>query len=272
MLRHNWSDKIAADFATNYIRGISLWLNSMPYSLNPWFQDTYMLQKYGQINTTLGRIRRRYVRKAVPEGRCFLSMDQTRFSKSWTVRWSSPFPASCGGSSYSPSEHNICWSGVCSNAISIHLAHNWDPGLLPHFKETRNSTTIRRAYHWKYCEGKFPYSIRSPWILTCWRSVGLITVKWLAYRRDQSWVLSCVPSFMEIWRKAFRGLRMMMKVYVYSLYWQPLCLSGIGSPSNDRWLPVHNDQPTTGEGLPKFDEKRCVLSTCDTLTRSWLQK
>ena len=31
-------------------------------------QDTYMIQKYGQINTSLGRIKRMYAKKAVPEG------------------------------------------------------------------------------------------------------------------------------------------------------------------------------------------------------------
>jgi len=219
MLRHHWSDKVATDFATNYIRGIPLWLNLTSYSLNPRLQDTYMLQKYGQINTTLGRIRRRYVRKAVPEGYCFVTNGSNKILKSWTVRRPSPFSALCGRFSYSPSEHNICWSSVCSNAISIYLANNWDTGLLPRLKERRNSTTIRRAYHWKYREGRFPYSIKSSWILTCWRSVGLITVKWLEYHRDQSWVLSCVPSFTEIWRKAFRGLRMMMKVYVLFTLW-----------------------------------------------------
>jgi telomerase reverse transcriptase len=33
-----------------------------------------MMQRYGQINSSLGRIRRRYVKKALPEGTHFLRL------------------------------------------------------------------------------------------------------------------------------------------------------------------------------------------------------
>jgi hypothetical protein len=31
-------------------------------------QDTYVVQRYGQVNSTAGKIQRKYVKKAVPEG------------------------------------------------------------------------------------------------------------------------------------------------------------------------------------------------------------
>jgi telomerase reverse transcriptase len=39
---------------------LSFWLTS--------FQDSFMIQKYGQVNIALGRIKKSYVKKAVPEG------------------------------------------------------------------------------------------------------------------------------------------------------------------------------------------------------------
>lgn len=143
------------------------------------WQDIYMTHRHGQVSSMAGKIQRKYVKKALPEGSHPNAMAQFIF---WNLSDDHPHFL----------EHAVELANVLRNIIfvdQVGIKHRipvcWVfdvlicapvcEGCISVLKETRNPAPPRGTYHWKHRQGVLVLSLKRfcvtslptdwPWLL-----------------------------------------------------------------------------------------------------------